>query len=331
MTAFVAALLVIYILRLQLIWLGTAFFLSIALNPLVVHLTKYMPRKNRALATGSVFLGGLAIFSLLLVMLTPPVVKQTEQLISNIPSYTNQLIHGDSFVSESIRDYHLVDYIKDSQDEIVGYISSASGSFLSIVGRVFTSFAALVTIAALTFFMLVEGPRWIGSVWHFVPSRRREHMQRLATKMYGAVTGYVSGSLLIGFIAATLAAITMTIVGVPYAIALGIVVGLLGLIPMVGATIAGAVVVSVALFTSVPAAVIMLIYFFIYQQLENHILQPIVQGRTVQMSPLLVLVSVLIGVGVAGLLGAIVAIPIGASVQILVRDFIEHRQKQASA
>jgi predicted PurR-regulated permease PerM len=320
--AFFGLLAVAWQVRLQLVWIGTAFFLSVALNPLVEKLARFMPRKSRSLAVASVFVLAGSVLAFLLVALVPPLVQQTQHLVTNTPRYTDDLVHGNSVVSEQIRAYHLVERVKDSQNELLRYVSSAGGSFISIVQRVFASFAAALTILVLTIFMLLEGPRWLAVFWHLVPAKRREHAQALANQMYKAVTGYVTGYLMMSLFAAGLTMILLSILGVPYAIPLGILVGIFDWLPLVGATIGAAIVVIAALFESTTAGLVMLAFFLIYQQVENHILQPLVQGRTVKMSPLLVLISVLIGIGVGGILGAIVAIPAGASVQILVRDLV---------
>jgi predicted PurR-regulated permease PerM len=322
-TLFVILLVVVYGVRIQLVWIGTAFFLSVALNPLVEQLKKVT--RNRALAVTSVFLLAGSVFTFLVVALLPPMVHQTEQLVRNIPGYTDELVNGQSVVSEQIRNYHLVDRVKNSQNELLAYASSAGGSFFSIVQRLFASFAAGVTILVLTIFMLLEGPRWVGAFWGLVPEKRRAHGRDLANQMYKAVAGYVAGYLMMSLLAASITLILLTILGVPYAVPLAILVGIFDWLPLVGASIGAGIVVIAALFSSTSAGLVMLIFFLIYQQIENHILQPLVQGRTVQMSPLLVLISVLIGIGLGGLLGAIVAIPVGASVQILARDFASKR------
>jgi len=322
-TVFVGALLVAYLTRKELVWIGTAFFLAVALNPAVERTSRVMPRRNRLLATLSVFLIVVAVFSFLIGSLTPPLVSQTAQLGKNLPGYTDALVHGHSLVSQQIRDWNLVDRIRESQSQLLSYASSAGGSFFSIVKGFFSSFAAGITVLGLTFFMLLEGPGWIETFWKMVPAKHRSHGRALADKMYGAVTGYVTGNVLTSLLAATLTALALAIIGVPFAIPLGILVGLFDFLPLVGATIGATVVVLVSLFTSVWAALVMLVFFIIYQQLENHLLQPIVYGKTVQMSPLSVLISVLIGAGIGGILGALVAIPIGASVQIVLRDLAD--------
>jgi predicted PurR-regulated permease PerM len=155
---FVGLLMVAYMVRIQLVWIGTAFFLTVALNPLVEKFRIVL--KSRALAVAGVFLVGISLLTFLLVALVPPLVHQTEQLAQNTPRYTDELVNGPSFVSEQIRTYHLVDRVKDSQSDILKYVTNASGSFFSIVTQLFASAAAGVTILVLTIFMLLESPRW---------------------------------------------------------------------------------------------------------------------------------------------------------------------------
>jgi predicted PurR-regulated permease PerM len=167
---------------------------------------------------------------------------------------------------------------------------------------------------------------WLGRLWARWRVENKRHHQELANEMYHTVTGYVTGNILTSVVASIAAWIAMLVVGVPYSAPLAITVGVVDLIPLVGATLSSIIVITVALFQSLTAAIIMLIYFIVYQLLENHILQPLIYGKTVQISPLLVLISVLIGAGLGGLLGALVAIPVAASVQILVKDYLKTRR-----
>jgi len=323
--AFIGVLLVAYLVRRELVWVGTAFFLAVALNPAVDRLKRYMPRKSRLLATSSVFLILLGALIFLVAALTPPLVAQSEQLGSHLPQYIDELAHGHSAISGWVHDLNLAEQVRRAQDQLLQYASTAGGSFFMFLKGIFSSFAAGLTVLGLTFFMLLEGPRWVGRFWRVVPLDKRNHGQELAHQMYNAVTGYVTGNLLTSLLAAVTTSVALTIIGVPFAIPLGLLVGLLDLLPLVGATLGAIVVIVVSLFTSLTAAIIMLVFFAIYQQLENHVLQPVVYGRTIKMSPLLVLVSVLIGAGLGGILGALVAIPIAASLQILVRDVVASR------
>ena len=175
---------------------------------------------------------------------------------------------------------------------------------------------------AISVLILLEGPDWMERIYGLIPEGEQARWRRVGHDIYRTVGGYVTGNLLISLIAGVASGVMLWIVGVPYAVALGLVVALLDLIPLAGATIAAILVVLVAIAASgATAAIIVAVFFLIYQQLENHLIQPLVYGRTVQLSPLAVLVSVLIGAQIAGVLGALAAIPVAGALQVLLVDW----------
>jgi predicted PurR-regulated permease PerM len=192
-----------------------------------------------------------------------------------------------------------------------------------------TAIVGFVTIAFMTFFMILEGPAWLDRFYSLLPPESEARWRDVGRRVAQTVSGYVTGNLLISVIAGTSTSIVLAIVGVPYALALGLVVAILDLIPLAGATLAGIVIVTVAgLASGVQEAVIVGVFFVVYQQLENHLLQPLVYGRTVQLSPLAVLIAVLVGAEVAGILGALSAIPVAGTIQILLVDWRNNRRNQ---
>ena len=184
----------------------------------------------------------------------------------------------------------------------------------------------MITIVFLTLFMLLEGPRWVPRMIELFPARMRPEARSIADDVYRLIGRYVTGNLLISLIAGTVTTIVLLALGVPYALALGLLVAILDLIPLAGATLGAIVVTLVAFSDSTTAGLVVLAFTIVYQQLENHLIQPIVYGRTISLSPLAVLISVLIGAEVAGVLGALVAIPIGGTVQILLTHWLAHRR-----
>ena len=154
--------------------------------------------------------------------------------------------------------------------------------------------------------------------------------RRVGADISATVGGYVTGNLLISLIAGTSITIVLLIMGVPYAVALGLLVAVLDLIPLAGATIAGIIVVTISFLHSLPAGIVVAIFVIVYQQAENHVLQPVIYGRTVQLSPLVVLVAVLVGAKLAGVLGALGAIPIAGTIQILIVDHLRFRRERAA-
>ncbi len=183
-----------------------------------------------------------------------------------------------------------------------------------------------MTIAFLTFFMLLEGPAWVERFYSLLPPESQPRWRAIGRDVYRTVGGYVTGNLAISLIAGIVSTAVLLILGVPYAVALGLLVALLDLIPLAGATIAAVVVTTVGFLDSTTSGIVLLVFFIVYQQLENHVLQPVVYGRTVQLSPLAVLIAVLIGAQLAGVIGALAAIPIAGTIQVILRDWLRHRR-----
>jgi predicted PurR-regulated permease PerM len=175
--------------------------------------------------------------------------------------------------------------------------------------------------------MLLEGPTWVDRFYRLLPEQSQPRWRKVGDEIYRTVGGYVTGNLLISLIAGGLTTIVLLILGVPYAVALGLIVAILDLIPLAGATIAAILIGIVAFLHSIPAGIIVVVFFIVYQQVENHVLQPVVYGRTVQLSPLAVLISILIGAELAGILGALAAIPVAGSIQVVVNDWLEHHRE----
>jgi predicted PurR-regulated permease PerM len=174
--------------------------------------------------------------------------------------------------------------------------------------------------------MLLEGPGWLDRLYGLLPARDQARWRSVGHDIYRTVGGYVTGNLAISVIAGVSSAIVLFAAGVQYSVALGLLVGILDLIPLAGATVAGVLIGTVAFLHSVTAGIVVVVFFVIYQQVENHLLQPLVYGRTVQLSPLAVLIAVLIGAELAGVLGALAAIPVAGAIQVVLVDWWKHRR-----
>jgi predicted PurR-regulated permease PerM len=323
---FILGALILISVQRELVWLVVSFFLAVAINPPVEYLSRYLPRKSRLLATSIVMLAFLLLIVIMLVTLVPPMIAQTQVLVKKLPDLANTLQESNSPVGHFVQNYNLVPLIKNNQSRFTDGITAVGGSAVDLARIALSSIAATLSILALTFFMSVEGPRWLKVIWRQQPKNKLRHREKLATDMYHAVTGWVNGNLLTSLIAAVATSIMLAVIGVPFSIPLGLVVGFFDLLPLIGATVGALIVVLVCLFSSVTAAVVMLIFFLVYQQLENHVLQPYVYSKTVELSPLLVLASALLGAALGGLVGALLAIPITACIQIVLKDNIHIHQ-----
>jgi predicted PurR-regulated permease PerM len=227
--------------------------------------------------------------------------------------------------------YHIQERVQKAVSEGgATKVLGLSGVAVSVAKSVISIVVAAITILFMTYFMLLEGPNWVERFYGLLPESSRPRWRKVGHEIYRTVGGYVTGNLLISLIAGGLTTIVLLILGVPYAVALGLIVAILDLIPLAGATIAAILIGVVAFLHSIPAGIIVVVFFIVYQQVENHVLQPLVYGRTVQLSPLAVLISILIGAELAGILGALGAIPVAGSIQVVINDWRAHRHEHPS-
>ena len=321
---------VLWIARHVLSWIFIALFLTLALNPAVDWMERRT--KRRALSTAVVFIAALAAIVGIGWLFVPTLVDQVNDFAVKVPDYLDDLTKGRGRLGFLQEKYHLVDKARDALKEGgAAKLFGLSGTAVAVAKGVVTAVVATLTITFMTFFMLLEGPRWMERFYSLLKPASRRRWQAVGRDIYRTVGGYVTGNLLISLIAGTLTAIVLAIMGVPYAIALGLIVGILDLIPLAGATIAAIIVGTVAFLHSIPAGIVVVAFFLVYQQVENHVLQPVVYGRTVQLSPLAVLISVLIGAELAGVLGALAAIPVAGTLQVIFLDWLRHRRGQEPA
>jgi predicted PurR-regulated permease PerM len=262
----------------------------------------------------------------------PTLVNQVNDFVQKLPDYVHDVTQGRGRLGFLETKYHIQQRIEDAVKEGgATRVLGLSGVAISVAKGVITIVVATVTILFMTFFMLLEGPTWVERFYGLLPERSRPRWRKVGNDIYRTVGGYVTGNLLISLIAGGLTTIVLLIMGVPYAVALGLIVAILDLIPLAGATIAAILIGIVAFLHSIPAGIVVVIFFIVYQQVENHLLQPVIYGRTVQLSPLAVLVSILIGAELAGILGALAAIPIAGSIQVMILDWLAHRRERAAA
>ncbi len=304
-----------------------SFFLALALNPAVSKISHYLPSKSRAWATGAAYIAVLSILVGFFALVIPPLIRQTNEFVREVPQIIQEFKNEDNAVSRFIYRYNFDEQI----DQAVSDFSSRTANVKPVVataGRVGGTLVSIITVIILTFMMLVEGPFWMEKFWELHPEAQRERRKKLAHKMYRVVTAYVNGQLIIATVAAALALIFMVIIGVPNAIALAGIVAIMGLIPLIGNTLGAVLIVGVTLFSSVKLAVIMAVYFLVYQQLENATLQPYIQSRHNELTPLLVFVAALLGASLGGLLGALVSIPVAGCAKILFEDYMTRRGKE---
>ena len=309
-----------------LIWIFVAVFLALALNPAVDAVQRRGVRR-RGVAVSIVFLGAIVGIVAIAALVVPTIVAQVNDFVDAVPGYVADLTEGKGRLGFLEREYQITERVREALEEGgATKVLGLSDTALAVTKGVLTAVFATLTIAFLTLFMLLEGPAWMERLYSLLPEEKQPRVRAIGRDIYQTIGGYVTGNLAISLVAGIVSTIALVILDVPYAVALGLLVAILDLIPLAGATIAAVLVTTVAFLDSTTSGIIILIFFVVYQQIENHILQPVVYGRTVQLSPLVVLIAVLIGSELAGVIGALAAIPVAGSIQVILVDWLKHRR-----
>lgn len=316
----------IYLLRKPLGWLAIAIFLAVALMGPVNRLSHHM---KRGFAITLVYLGLVAVPVLLVSLIVPTLITQANNFAQDLPQYSRDLtefVEGNNRLRRLNEDYAITEKLQQEAERLPERLGGAAKTLGDIGFGIINSLFALITILILTAFILGSGRRWRDAALASRPREQRERLKRSLDHIGAAVGGYVAGAIGVAVIAGILNYIVLSILGVPFAAPLAVVSALFSLIPLVGATIAAVIIGVVTLFQDFPTATIAwIVWAIVYQQVENNVVQPQVQKRTVNVHPFITIVAVLFGSTLLGVLGALVAIPIAASIQILLREYVDFR------
>jgi predicted PurR-regulated permease PerM len=316
--------------RRVLIWLVVAAFFAVALNPLVEWVQRRLVRRRPA-ATLLVFLATFVALAALGVLIVVPLLDELATFVHRAPDLLREAQAGHGRVGELLERFHLRHYAQTHADQFQRFGSQLGKSSVGLVRGAAQGIAGVLTILVLAYLMVVEASRITAGTLRLAGDARADRLRRIGRESSHTITGYVSGNLLISLICGLLTFVVLLLTGVPFAAVFALLVAIADLIPMVGATL-GAIIVGVAGFVhSTTAGIVLLVYFVIYQQVENHLLQPLIYSRTVRLNPLTVLVSVLIAADLGGLVGALLAIPAAGIVQILLREFIPTNRQPGPA
>lgn len=337
--AFGLALLAIYKTRSALVLLGISLFLALALNPPVSKIAKRLPGNSRVGATAIAYLVVVALLGGFLVLIVPPVIEQSAKFADTVPELIDDISAQRYVFDDFIQRYGLEqtvdDAVESAKDQAASVAANLGNTLVGGVGSLLGGMANLLFVLVLAFLMLIEGPLWLSRAWGmYEDSDKLARHKNLVKRMYRVVTGFVNGQLAVAAIAAVCTLIVLLILsatlGLPanLAVPLSVIIFFSGMIPMIGATIGAALVALVLLFNSPTAALIFLIYFVVYQQIENNLIAPTIQSKSVELSALTILAAILIGVSLGGLLGGIVAIPVAGCLRVLLIDQLEHARKQ---
>ena len=304
--------------------LVVAAFFAVVLTP-AVDLVRRKLHISRGLSTAIVFIVGLALVGGMIYAFVRPLIDEGQEFADNLPTYVADAREGRGTIGRLVDRYDLDERLRDAQASIEDRLANAGGGALKVAGRVLGGVASVLTILVLALLMILYGPDMLKGAVSILDPPHRERVCAVAADCSRALTGYVMGNLLISVIAGSLTFVALLIFGVPFAGVLALWTAFADLIPLVGATLGAIPTIGVAFLHSTAAGIGMLIFYIVYQQFENHVLQVVIMSKTVQINQLFVLVSVLVGVELLGFLGALLAIPAAGVIQVIVRDLWDNR------
>lgn len=326
----VAALYLLYLLRRPIGWLVVATFIAVALSGPVNLLSRHM---RRGFAIALAYLGLILIPVGIAAIVVPPLVREATNFANDVPKYVNDLerwVNNNQTLRDLNNEYDIVDSLRRRAEELPTHLDDAASTLSDVGGTIVNSLFAAFNILILSIFMVASGRRWVDWGIGFARPEHQPRLRRAVDRIGNAVGNYVGGALLQATIAGVTTFIVLTILGVPFAAPLAVIVGLFDLIPLVGATIAAVLVGIVTAFHDFPVAtIIWTVWAIAYQQIENNVIQPQIQRRAVEMHAFFVIVAVLFGATLFGIVGALLAIPFAASIQIAVREWWDYRQTAA--
>jgi predicted PurR-regulated permease PerM len=318
---------VLYHLRDVILLLVVASFLAVLLNPLVVAL-QHWKIKRRGLAVTVVIVWGLLVFFGLALAFGYPLANGITHLADNLPRYVSDAENNRGWLGHLVRRYHVQQWVTHNVPKLLNIGQGLTKPALTLGKGALTLMVALFTIFILVLLFLLEGPKMRAGLLGMMSPQRGKRWSRIAGEVNRSVTGYMLGNLMTSVIAGVVVFVTLLILGVPFAFLWALWVALVDFLPMIGGALAGIPTVLFALAHSLTAGIVTLVVFIAYQQIENHILNPVVMSRTVSVNPLLVLLSILVGASLGGWLGgtfgafvaALIAIPTAGALQVVTRE-----------
>jgi predicted PurR-regulated permease PerM len=327
---------VIYKLRDVLLLMVVAGFVALLLNPLVALLQRIgVVRRGAAVAIVTVF--AVVAFAGLAYAFGAPLANGLGHLISKLPSYVKSAENGTGWIGHLARKYHVQHWVQQNLPKLQAYAKNLSKPALKLGTGALTVGFNIFAIFILVLLLLLEGPKIRVGLLRLMAPQRAARITRVAEEVNRSVTGFMLGNFITSVIAGVVVFVTLTALGVPYALLWGLWVALFDFLPMIGGALAGIPTGLFALTHSLSAGIIFAVIFLTYTQIENHVLNPIVMSKTVQINPLLVLIAILVGVNIGslvggffgGFVGTLLAIPIAGSIQVIVREMWQSTAPEA--
>ena len=315
-----------YLVRSILVLVLIAAFLAVGLDPAVRRLEKLGMR--RGLAVTVIFLTALLFIAGFVLAVIPPLIKQVTSFASDFPTYVQDLAENNPRIQEFVEENDIQSKLQDAVGNIPTVIGSSFGSVLGVAGSVLSALFNALTVLVLTIYFLLSLSRIRAGSLRLVPKSKRERVRKLMDPILEKIGGYIAGQITVALIAGTLSFIFLAVTGVPFPVALALWVAIAALIPLVGATLGAIPSVIVAFFDSTGLGIATLVFFLIYQQVENYVIAPRVMTKAVDVSPAAVLLAALVGGSLLGFVGALMAIPAAASLKLITQEVLVPRAEK---
>ena len=319
-------------------WFVIALFLAAVLNPAVNWLQHRHRLIKRPLAIGLTYLGVLVALLLVVGIFVPVLVDQINGLTKFVTTAANAPEGPTEYIKGLAQENGLgglferfSDQLKDLRDELGALLRNLFSSTGAIAVSAAGFVAALATVLTLTFFLLLGSERYVNASVGLFPEAHQPLVRRILGQSAGAISGYITGNLAISVICGVTTFVVLLILGMPYAAPLALLVAVLDLVPLVGATLGGAMLVIVGLFVEPWKALVLLVFVLVYQQVESNFLQPIVYSKAVQLNGLVILIALLVGGQLLGIPGALLAIPVAEIIRIVVTELLAYRRTKQEA
>lgn len=335
---FALAILAIYSARTALIIVCISIFLALALSPIVNKFTRVLSdKKSRILGTAIAYLAVVVALGAIIFLVVPPIVDQTAKFMQNVPNLIDSASKQSAALQNFIDRYDLQPQVDQAITAIksssLNFASDFGSNILSGVSSILSFITSVILVFVLTFLMLIEGPTWMNRLWSLYKNKTRmQHHRRVITDMYKTVTSYIIGQLTVSAIAGSVAGLFVFILSlttnIPISLAIptAAIVFVLSLIPMFGAMLGACIITLVLMLSNVTAALIFLLFFILYQQVEANFISPKIQSKRLNLSALVILIAVTVGVYLFGILGGIISVPIAGCIKIIIDDYLKNRR-----
>ncbi|MGH2961813.1 MAG: AI-2E family transporter [Solirubrobacterales bacterium] len=328
--------LVVLEIRTTLRWALAAVFLALALAPAVTLVERVRIRGHvlpRWLAILVVYVVFAAAFVFLMLHVIRPIIAEVEALAPKLPGYVKdfeQWARDNEQFRELNQKFDITQKLSDAAASLPSKVGDAASDAKTLTVSLLNNLLAAITILVIAFFLLIDGDRQFERATGRFAAPARDRWRRIGDRIYAIVKGYVTVNVTLAAAVGVVTWLVLEILGVPLAVPLGVIVAFLDLIPLIGLTMGGLLVAIVVAFHDFPTALIVWgVFFLIYQQLQDRVIQPLMYKNAVKVHPVIAIVAILIGAELLGILGALLAIPIAASIGVLIEEALDYQREHA--